>query len=366
MAAQELTWNMTQLIARWREDTGRSSTDDISDNSVAALINDYYVNYFAGDTGADEFNTFFTQALSATDDGVYALAQNIDRLDDPVTINGNPIEFFRDRERFFTGDHLHGHHRRFSGFGLTTLHSSHFHKFEDEQFITAPTLAIGSSDTAKVLHADFSYLINDVAYSKTSSEVALSGDTIPQNKYGAFSLKIDEDGDITVAEAGDNVTGYDTPRLALEALGSSDSASAYMGYVTVISTDSGGFVPGTTALGDSAVTDTYTDGRFENRSTPVRALLYGQNLYVQPKPNDIYQLKALTISDRPAALDEDDELADPKHGPAVARGSAILYLGPRGGQERIAELAATTKHIFDAIRSDKIKRLLGQVVQRSN
>ncbi len=366
MAAQELTWNMTQLIVRWREDTGRSDTADISDNAVAAIINDYYVNYFAADAEVDEFNVFFTQALSATDDGVYDLAQNIDRLDDPVTINGNPIVFYRDRELFFTGNHLHGHHHRFSGFNLTTLHSSHFHKFEDEQFITAPTLVIGTSDTAKVGHSAFDYLINDFAYSKDTSEVALSGSTVPQNKYGAFSLKIDSDGDITVAEATDNATGYDTPRLALEALGSSDSASAYMGYVTVISTDSGGFIPGTTALNDSAVTDTFTDGRFENRTTPISALLYGQQLFVHPKANDIYQLKALSISDRPTALDTADELADPKHGPAIARGSAILYLGPRGGQERIAELAVTTEHIFNSIRSDKTKRLLGRVVQRSN
>ena len=365
MAAQVLTWNMTQLIARWREDTGRSQTGDISDDSVAAFLNDYYVNYFANDAEVDEFNTFFTQALSATDDGVYALGQNIERLDDPVTINGNPIVFYRDRELFFTGNYLHGHYHRFLGFNLTTLHNTQFHKFEDEQYITDPTLVIGTSDTKKVRHSSFDYLINNYTYSKVASEVALSGDTIPQNKYGAFSLKIDEDGDITVAEADDNVTGYATPRLALEDLGSSDSESAYMGYVTVISTDSGGFIPGTTALNDSAVTVTYTDGRFENRSTPVSALLYGTNLYVQPKPNDIYELKALTIYDRPTALDTNDELADPKHGPAIARGSAILYLGPRGGQERITELAATTKHIFDSIRSDKIKRLLGRVVERS-
>ena len=346
MAVQELTWNMTQLIARWRTDTGRSSTDDISDNNVAALINDYYVNYFGGDTGVDEFNTFFTQMLSATDSGVYSLEQNIDRLDEPVTINGNPIALIRDREPFFTG------YSPFRRFSLSTLHNVHSHKFEDEQFITDPTLVIGTSDTKKVRHSAFDYLINDYAHSKAASEVDLSGDTIPQNKYGAFSLKIDDDGDITVAEADDNATGYDTPRLALEALGNSDSDSCYMGYVTVISTDSDGFVPGTTALDDDAVTDTYTDGRFENRSTPVSALLYGQQLYVEPKPNDIYEFKALSISDRPSALDTADELADPKHGPAVARGSAILYLGPRGGQERIAELAATTKHMFDSVRSD--------------
>ena len=46
MAAQELTWDMTQLIVRWREDTGLSQTADILDNDVAALLNDYYGNYF--------------------------------------------------------------------------------------------------------------------------------------------------------------------------------------------------------------------------------------------------------------------------------------------------------------------------------
>ncbi len=363
MAADEFTWNIAQLVQRFRDDTGRSQAGDISDEDVRKLINDYYVNYFGSDTGVDEFNTFFTQALSATDDGVYDLAQNIDRLDDPVTINGNPIVFYRDRELFFTGNHLHGHHHRFSGF-LTTLHSSHFHKFEDEQFITAPTLVIGT-DTTKVKHSDFDYLINDFAHSKASSEVDLTGDAIPQDKFGAWSLRIDEDGDITVTAAADNATGYLTPRLALEALTSSDSDTAYMGYVTVIKSD-GTFTPTTTALNASNVTATFTDGRFENRSTPISALLYGQQLFVHPKPNDIYQLKALSISDRPTALDTNDVLADPKHGPAVAHGTALKFLALRAGQERIAELAPETKHIFDSVRSDKIKRLLGQVVQRSN
>jgi len=178
-------------------------------------------------------------------------------------------------------------------------------------------------------------------------------------------LKIDDEGTITVAAATDNATGHDPPRKALDALDSSDSDSAYMGYVTVISTDSGGFIPDTTLLSDSAVTDTFTDGKCETRGEPVRALLYGTNLYVDPKPNDIYQLKALQIADRPTALTGTDEIADAKHGPAIARGAALQYLGPRGGQQRITELALTTEHMFNSIRSDKIKRLLGQVIQRN-
>jgi len=333
---------LAEIRTRFREDTGRSQVADLSNDAVDALIMDWYVNHFPSVCKVDEFNGCYTQALSATDTGVYSIAQNIDRLDDPVTINGDEITLYRDRELFFG------------------------RRNQDEQYITEPTLAIGSSDSAKVLHAAFNYLINGFAYSKATSEVALSGDTVPQNKYGAWSLKIDADGDITVAEADDNATGYDTPRLALEALDSSDGESAYMGYVTVISTAAAGFIPGTTALDNAAVTDTYTDGRFESRATPVSALLYGQNLYLEPKPNDIGEFKALTISDRPTALSEDtDEVDDAKWGPAIARGAAIFFLEPRGGQERIADLALTTKHIFGSIRQDKIKRLLGQEVQRT-
>ena len=360
MAAQVLTWNIAGLITRFREDTGRRDTDDISDDSVAALINDYYVNYFPSDAKVDEFDTFFTQALSATDDGVYPIDSTVDRLDDPVTINGRQIAFYRDRELFFgTHDHRHFLHGHFHG-ARNTLSG----QFVDEQFITDPTLIIGSSDAKKVKHSDFDYEIQSKSYSKDSSEIALTGDAVPQDLYGAWSLKIDVDGDITVTAAGANGTGYATPRIALDALAGADGNSAYMGYVTVINT-SGVFTPDTTLLNASGITATFTDGKFENRAEPTAALLYGQNLYVNPKANDIFEFKALQIADRPTALEGDTELADPKHGPAVARGTAIAFLEPRGGKQRIADLATTTIVMFDSIRSDKIKRLLGQVIQRT-
>ncbi len=354
-----LTWTMTQMIARWREDTGRSQTTDISDVDVLDLINDYYVNQFPSDAEVDEFNIFFTQALSATDTGIYSLSQDVDRLDDPVTINGREIVLYRDRELFFsTHDHHHFLHGRFSG-ARTTLTG----QFTDEQFITDPGLAIGVSDTAKVLHAAFAYEIQSKAYSKATSEVALTGDAVPAGKFGAWSLRIDVDGTVTVAAAGANGTGYLTPRIALDALTTSDASSAYMGYVTVTKSD-GAFTPDTTLLDASNVTATFTDGKFENRGEPTAALLYGQNLYVRPKPNDIYQLKALQIADRPTALALSDAVADLKWGPAIARGAAIAYLEPRGGLGRIADLALTTTRMFDSIRSDKIKRLLGEEIQR--
>jgi len=340
--ADEYSWNLEEIRDRWRKDTGRSQTGDIGDTDVNKQINDYYVNYFPHDARVDEFDIFVTQALSATDDGEYTISIDIDRLDEPVTLNGEPIAFYRDRERFFN-DYP-----------------------EDEQYITEPTLAVGS-DTTKVAHSAFDYRLasSGYSYSKAASEVDLTGDTVPQNKYGAWSLKIDEDGTITVEAADGNATGYDTPRLALEALDKAGSDSCFMGYVTVISTGSGGFIPATTELDDDAVTATYTDGKFETRNRPEALLLYGLKMYVRPKPYDIFKIKALSIGDKPAAFADDEAVpADPKWGPAIARGAAILYLSSKGGQARIAELAASTKHIFDSIRSNKIKRLLGTVIQR--
>ena len=360
--ADEKTWTLAELNAQFRIHTGRSTTGQMTDIEVNKEINDYYVNHFPNDAKIDEFNAFFTQALSATDDGVYALSQDVDRLDYPVTINGNRIRFYRDRELFFSGEDLHGHHHHFMNF--TTLHSTLSHKFEDEQFITDPTLVIGSSDSSKVKHSDFDYNINDFAYSKLSSEVDLTGDAIPQGKFGAWSLKIDTDGDITVAAADDNVTGYDTPRKALEALVSSDSSSAYMGYVTVTKSD-GAFTPATTSLSATNVTATFTDGRFETRTTPVSALLYGQNLYVHPKPNDIYEFKALVIADRPTALEDGESPADKRHGPMIALNAANIFLLGLHEKEVVDDMANLTNYYSGSVKQDEIKRLLGVEIQRT-
>lgn len=353
-------WTLADLRARWRKHTGRSQTTDISDADVNESINDYYVNRFPGDAKVDEFDVFFTQALSATDNGIYPIAQNIDRLGNPLTINGNEIILSRDREEFFSSNHLHHGDHTLDHFG--SHFGDHFGPYIDEQFITDPGLAIGTGDKAKVKHDAFDYDIQNFAYSKATSEVALTGDTVPQNKYGAWSLKIDTDGTITVAAADDNVTGYDTPRKALEALEKTDNESAYMGYVTVISTDAGGFIPATTTLDDGAVTDTFTDGRFEIRDTPTMALLYGQDLYVRPKANDIYQLQSLSIGDRPTAFTGDsDAPEDIKWGPMIALGAAILFLKGVHDDTRADELVSTMKYFKDGVNSDKWKRLKGRV-----
>ena len=82
---------------------------------------------------------------------------------------------------------------------------------EDEQYITEPTLVIGTTNAACIRHSAFVYEIDGVSYSKDAGEVTLLElATVPQNKYGAFSLAIDSDGDITVSEADGNEDGYDS------------------------------------------------------------------------------------------------------------------------------------------------------------
>jgi len=144
----------------------------------------------------------------------------------------------------------------------------------------------------------------------------------------------------------------------------SDSDSAYMGYVTVTKSD-GAFTPATTLLDASNVTDTFTDGKFENRAEPTTVLLFGQNIYVRPKPNDIYELEALSIADRPTAFASDAAVPDDaKWGPAIASKSALEYMVRNGPADAITSVAAYAEDQMSRIRPDRIKRLLGQEIQR--
>ena len=324
MAASEFTWIMSELVARFREHTGQSSTSDISDTTVAQWINDYYRNIFPLEFDLDLLNEFFTQALSASDSGEYTIAQTVVVIDEPVKVNEGEIRLYNDKS--FFSDYP-----------------------EDEQYITAPTVAIGSSDSADVLHSAFTYDIMGVSYSASSAETSFSNlSTVPQNTYGAFSLKIDSDGTVTIAEASDNATGYATKGLAIAGLAVADADSCYMGFVTVISTAAAGFIPGTTALDAGTVTDTYTDGKHQNRGDPQAAFIYNGILYVRPKPDRIMQLKAPSIT-RPDAIVAGAPL-DVAWGPLIALGAAILKLvEDDADSERGAELARVFKARADSI-----------------
>lgn len=344
MTADTFTWVLSEIVSRFREHVGISDTGSLADATINKWINDYYQNNFPDECHVDLLHGEHTQSTSAVDNGEYSLSQAVLTLKKPVLCNGQGIEteleLSLNKEQFFRE-----------------------HK-ESEQYVTTPSLAIGVSSAAAVKHSDFSYDIGGYAYNKSSSEVSLSGlSTVPKNTYGAFSLKIDSDGDITAAEADDNATGYDTPLKAIQGLGDADGNSAFMGYVTVISTAA--FIPGTTELSAAAVTDTYTDGQPANRSRPETVCIYKGYLYVRPKANDIFRIRCPKVL-RPDAIDEDGVPLDIKWGPAIACGAAILYAKiVMKDQAKVKELDPLHTYYMNQITGKDRKQLIERTVERS-
>lgn len=348
MVANVFTWVLSEIVSRFREYTGKSTAYDITDAVCEKWINDYYQNNFPEDADVDLLRGWHTQETSAVDNGEYSLSQKILKLKKPVFIGQGgtetEVELIQDRELFF---------RKYP---------------ENEQYVTAPSLAIGSTYPERVAHSAFKYDIQGWAHTKAASEVAFSGlNTVPQNKYGAFSLKIDSNGTVVIAQATLNSTGYETAAKAINELSKADSDTAYMGFVTVISTDSGGFIPGTTALNDGAVTATYTDGQPGNRMAPEAVCVYKGYLYVRPKADDIYQIRCPKII-RPDALDHDSDSAplDIKWGPAIALGAAILYVkSVIKDEDRARELKPLFDYFIDQIRGKDIMQMTERVIERS-
>jgi hypothetical protein len=289
----------------------------LSDYELDSLINEYYRNIFPHKVNCSEFKGNFTQQTSATDSGEYSISEEYLDLKNPFTLDGEEIQIYTNKDRFFDQ-----------------------YPDDSEQYITSPTLAIGTSSKTSIANSAFTYMVSteNFRYQKAAAETILSGDTIPQSKYGTFSLKIDEDGTITVAEADDNDTGYSSAAEAVDALDAEDSESCFMGYVTVINT-SGTFVPGTTELDATGVTATYTNGLISTRNKP-EAMLYAENkIFVRPKANDIYLLQSSALI-RPAELTADTSvLTNTQWGFAIALGTAITYLTMNGGIQKATELS---------------------------
>jgi len=342
MAINEYVWTMAEILARWREITGLGATSDISDVNAEKHINDYYVNYFGEAAGVDDLRTIYAATTAMTDDGTAALAQTDIRLMPPIMRGTFELEFYRDEEAFFRDYPT------------------------NEQYITPPILAIGTAP-AKVLNAAFSYDIAGEHYTKASAETALSGDTIPQNKYGAFALTIDTDGTITVTEADNNATGYATASLAVRGLNRASGTSAFVGYVTVLETAAAGFVPGTTSLATGGtVTATYTDGQWERRQPPEACLVYQEKLWLRPKPDDIYRITG-PRNVRATGIASATAVPDVKWGPAIALGAAILYLREISKDRTVSEeLTDAFQFRIDSISSKKREQLIGGIVRRSD
>ena len=318
--------------------TGKPSTSQITDTVLDTKINEYYQEHFPLQAKVDLLQGWFTQATSPTDSGEYTVSTDVLELDNPVTVNGTKITFYRNKETFFD------------------LHPK---KADTAYLVTDPSLAIGSSNKAHVANSAFTYVIQGDSYPKAAAETALSGDDIPTGKYGAWRLEIDTDGTISIVEADDNVTGYDTAALAVAGLSNESSEKACMGFVTVVNS-SAVFVPGTTEL--DTVTATYTDGFHSDRDTPTDVLLYGGILYAGPRPDDIYQIKAPKIIKPTALSGDDDELLDTRWSRAIGYGTAILILGDENRTEEVGKLTIIFKPLMtlinrkSVIQTSKIRR----------
>jgi hypothetical protein len=201
------------------------------------------------------------------------------------------------------------------------------------------------------------------SYSKAAGETELSGSTIPQNKYGIWRLEVDTDGTVAIVEGSSNADGYDTPGKAVQALSDESGTKAAMGYVTATSTDAGGFVPGTTALNDSAVTSTFTDGWSSRRMEPSTVLLYGQTLFVRPKSDDQRELK-LPYLKKPASLDSDSDVpTDVRWGPVILYGTAKEFLQD---EKDVEGLIVVEKALRDHISSVNRKYIRQKQETRSS
>lgn len=342
-----MAWTGATIVAKFRELTGRSSTEDISAVDALAAINHYYQENFPFEANVHVFLDDYTNEIVATDSGEYSLADSVLDLNPPWTANNFDLRYYHNSVEFFTVYPVN----------------------QSEHFITSPTLAVGTTST-KVLCAAFKYVLAGTTYAKASAETALSGDTVPQNKYGAWLLSVDDEGTITITEADDNATGYATAALAVQAITLPGADQAIMGFVTAINTG-GTFVPGTTELDAETVTDTYTDGNPQLRNIPAAACIAKGKLFIRPKPYDTFLVRAVASLETPTALTTSSSPTDAAWGPAIATGAAIRYLSEKGDTEKAAaingkaEITGTHQYNLKIINRKRILQDADRQAERS-
>jgi hypothetical protein len=356
-----MAWTRANLRARFRTLTGRGTTTDISDDDCNTYINEYLQHRLPIDACLDRMDAEWTLEALATDDDdetKYTLSEDILALHVPIFANDMELAVYQSKEDFW---------RTFSS---------------EEQYITAPTLVIGTSSEAAVANSAFKYMGTESRIlTKAAAETALSGDSVPQSKYGAWFLEIDDDGTIAVQEAADNATGYDSAALAIDDLPGASSGCVVMGFVTAINT-AAAFVPGTTLLSAATVTDTYTDGHPGYRGQPMAILVNRSagRVYLRPRPDDTYLIKSMASLQRPSSLSaEGSTLPDEAWGPLVALGAALDYLNSQEGEDtKIAQLdyggdryspvlpgPGSFRDELARVQTKHLRQIAGRQIQRS-
>ncbi len=153
--------------------------------------------------------------------------------------------------------------------------------------ITASALAIGTTKP-NVANGACTVSISGTRASvgAVAAGTALSGDDIPQDKYGAWAIDVTAADAKSITPAADNATGYDTAAAAIAAIPAVAKDKARLGVVTAIS-DSGVFDPGTTDLDDAAVTDTYTDADLKDETDYPYTILFAAGVWIE---DDIFEM----------------------------------------------------------------------------
>ncbi len=329
---------LSNIIQKYRDLTGLQSASQMSDDDIADAINDYYQNRFPEDVTEDVFHDTLTQTISATDSGVYTLAADVLVVNKPVKIDDTEVIFTMNVEQF----------------------EEQFPRQGGGAFILSNAgagLVIGVADkTAAKNGNQFFYDIGGTRYNEAvDTETALSGNTVPQNKYGAWRLEIADDGTVSIQAADDNATGYATPGLAVKGLPPEDSTLAPLGYVTAINT-SAVFVPGTTELDAAGVTATFTDGPAGDRSTPISVLLFDGKLKVGPKSDDWRELRAPYIRKPAAMATAASTPEDVRWWLVLAYGAAIQQVGDAQDTEGVEALALTFNRLINVVNKKYTKQ----------
>ena len=319
-------WTLADINLKYRDITGLKSTSQQNKTQADNAINDYYQNRFPVESKLERFKGDFVQSMDVSDDGDFAIAAGFLDLLPPYDIDGFDATLYQDHDRFDLA----------------------FPEMTGVVNLSDPGLAIGSSSEAAVANNAFSYRLDPYSYSKAADETALSGETLPQDKYGAWRLEIGPDKTISIVEA-DNATGYDSAGQAVQALTVESSTNVCMGFVTVINTNAA-FVPGTTLLTATGVTATYTDGYHSIRGIPYAVLIDEQRIWFGPKPDDIHVFKCRAII-RPAALSADNAVPlDLAWGIAIAYGAAAERKSEDDDEEALARIFEAKEHFLNLLR----------------
>lgn len=305
MAAAETLAEIRQLF---RDITGLAAITQISNDNVDVQINDYYVFRLAKEVNVGESKGEQNQIVdpSAKNDyDIPTIDADIIEVKKPFYLDGEPVRWvYTDKETFFN-------------------------RYPDEKDLVSETagLAIGTSNAARFKLSNFFYDVGGFVYEYVAgSEIALTGDAIPDGKWGSWLITADTDLAITVTASALNGTGYDTIKHATEPLAVESSDSAVVGYILVLNRSGGVFTPDTTLLSAGGISDFYVELNPIELNWPEAVLVHENTIFVRPHSDNVRKLEFQVVKRRTAMSGNSDEPDNKEWGRLIAYGAAINYL----------------------------------------